>query len=127
MDRAHIGVDVDENSRWGGSIDAESRRCLACHDGISAADAVGNGRARTVSFVNGQPNGDHPIGGDYRHAAHRRPDSVLRPIQLVPPRIRLPGGRVSCVSCHDLYSGAPNLLAVPIEESRLCLSCHNMN
>lgn len=127
VDRAHVRPDVDDGAGWNGSIDAESRRCLGCHDGVSAADAIGNGRARTVGFLNGRPNGDHPIGGDYRHAAHRRPDSALRPIQLLPPGIRLPGGRVSCVSCHDLYAGTPILLTVPIEESRLCFACHKMD
>ncbi|MFQ5415040.1 MAG: cytochrome c3 family protein [Phycisphaerae bacterium] len=45
----------------------------------------------------------------------------------MPAAVRLPGGRVSCVSCHDVFVLAPQRLTVPIEGSALCFACHAMN
>lgn len=127
MGSAHARADDRNGAATGGRIDQASRQCLGCHDGISARESPGTPSVRTVAFSVGPQSGDHPIGQDYARAARRRKGSSLRPIQLLPKNIRLPGGQVSCVSCHDLYSGSPNLLAVPIEGSRLCFTCHAMD
>jgi predicted CXXCH cytochrome family protein len=40
--------------------------------------------------------------------------------------VRLPDGRVECVSCHDPHnqSGTQAMLAVSNRRSALCLTCH---
>jgi len=47
------------------------------------------------------------------------------PRELLDDRIRLPGGEVSCRSCHSLYSPHEGHLVIPNDRSRLCLSCHD--
>jgi predicted CXXCH cytochrome family protein len=109
-----------------GALDSESRRCLGCHDGISAADSVNSSRVGGGGHY-GLATGDHPVGIPYRRPGTARGNTPLRPQQLLPASIRLPDGRVSCVSCHNLYAKRRNLLTVPIEESKLCFSCHMMD
>jgi len=54
-----------------------------------------------------------------------RSGTLLRSARLLPERVRLPDGKVSCVSCHDLYETEPRRLAVSMEKSELCLTCHD--
>ncbi|MHC4609544.1 MAG: cytochrome c3 family protein, partial [Planctomycetota bacterium] len=70
---------------------------------------------------------NHPIGVSYADRVRQTSASALRPVALLPQEVRLPDGKVSCVSCHSLYAGRPNLLTVPIEKSQLCFACHQMN
>ncbi len=112
-----------QDNRFGGRMDSESRRCLSCHDGVSASNAV-NGTRGGGSFFALHKN--HPIGVDYppRHepgtSAYRHPTSL-------PETVRIPDGKVSCVSCHDLYAHRKNLLTVTTDNSALCFTCHAMN
>ncbi len=66
---------------------------------------------------------DHPIGVSY--PAGRR---GFRPMAFVQAegKIRLPQGRIECVSCHDPHnaSGAAKMLVMSNRRSALCLSCH---
>ena len=123
---AHIREDIDENARSDGPLDAESRACLGCHDGVSASEHGNSSNDRGMARL-GEMGAAHPIGVPYggRHAQAQ--SAALRPEALVPTEIRLPGGMVSCVSCHNLYATSPNRLAVPIENSQLCFTCHDMD
>lgn len=104
-------------------LDAESRRCLGCHDGVSASEST--------NPTDTSPRGrwdmrrNHPVGVDYPEPGPGRSGASVRPSQLLPQRVRLPEGKVSCVSCHDLYGTEHRRLSVPIEESELCLACHD--
>lgn len=124
--RAHMMAD-GSSSRSGGSLDAESRRCMECHDGVSAKEFNNSTPWNRGDSYLGDKKRDHPVGVPY---PRRRPDgydSTFRQAALLPKQMRLPEGKVSCVSCHDLYATERNLLSVPIEESRLCLTCHAMD
>jgi len=104
-----------------GTIDPQSRACLACHDGSIASDAGRHGAA----FSTEQGSKEHPIGIVYGRPRMRGEE----PIDLVSParldrRIRLFDQTVGCGSCHSVYSTQKDLLVMSNRESRLCLSCH---
>ncbi|NDY41415.1 hypothetical protein G3N55_00925 [Dissulfurirhabdus thermomarina] len=108
----------------GSPLDRASAACLTCHDGSISPD-TGNVRIGSGIWRHGPPPGrsvSHPVGVDYRPG--RRRAAALRPRAALPAYIRLPGGRVECLTCHDLYSRNDHLLVVSNERSRLCLTCH---
>jgi len=101
--RAHVRPTSRAQAPGYGSLDADSVRCLSCHDGVTARETgyqttSGHG---AMSFTGTARN--HPVGVRYRAFGRERGDK-LRAAQALPPAVRLPGGRVSCISCHDLYS-----------------------
>lgn len=112
-----------------------SKKCLSCHDGVTAIDNYG-GNGGTGVVITGAANlgsaldNDHPISVEYVAA----PYSLNDPATFAPginggPGVRLVdvGGaeRVECTSCHDVHNnGLGNFLHVPIQESYLCLQCH---
>ncbi len=106
---------------------SSSADCLTCHDGSLGTDvglwSSGAGLASLNSGMFG--GGEHPIGVDYMKSWERRPDRFHTPAQ-VRTRIQLPGGKVECVSCHDLASGDDAMLSIPNAGSDLCLACHDM-
>jgi predicted CXXCH cytochrome family protein len=122
---AHVVPDADGAGASPVVLDRESRRCLECHDGVNAVEHSGGAFERRGGYA-GDARRSHPVGMPYRRATKRPRAAPLRPEVLLPRAVRLPGGSVSCVSCHDLYSTEPHRLTVPIESSRLCFTCHDM-
>lgn len=123
---AHLGSNRSRKTVASAGLDAHSRRCLSCHDGASAADSAnmtsaGPGRVH----VDGTQQ-NHPVGVAYQRVNRSKNVSRLHPVARLPQQIALPEGKVSCVSCHDLYAGVRYLLAVPTRDSRLCLACHDV-
>ncbi|MBN2563192.1 MAG: cytochrome c3 family protein [Phycisphaerae bacterium] len=103
--------------------------CLACHDGTVGTSAIGSAHAVLAGVREGfgTPGGDglrdHPIGVRYPANPRKfRPQAIVEAEGL----IRLPDGRLECVSCHDPHntSGTKKMLVMPNKRSRLCLSCH---
>ncbi len=124
---AHVKADAPSSRSGGGSrqLDAASRRCLSCHDGVNASDySTGSGRA---SGSHGDRRRNHPVGVQYTSRRSRTSSVRMKPSSLLPKEVRLTGGVVGCTSCHNLYSPDKYKLAVPIEGSRLCLTCHDMD
>lgn len=103
--------------------------CLGCHDGTIATSTIGSSHAMLAGVRAGfdVPDAalmrDHPIGIPY--PVNRRD---YRPSGFVTAngRVRLPDGKVECVSCHDPHnaSGTRAMLAIPNRRSALCLTCH---
>ena len=118
---AHVSPEKTASLSYG-TLDGESKRCLQCHDGFAAGEA-GNPVGNQFYRGGGDAMRNHVIGVRYRTGRYR---TELTPSALLPKTIRLPGGTVGCVSCHDLYAGRPKLLAVSMERSALCRSCHPM-
>lgn len=124
---AHIKPERRTTRRSGGVLDSASRRCLSCHDGVNAVESqndVGSGHGLRVSA---SVTTNHPVG--IRYGARGAPGSTvaLRPASVLPDEVRLPDGKVSCVSCHDLYARDRHLLSVPLDGSTLCYACHDMD
>ena len=95
-----------------------SAACMSCHDG-SVASAV-NHSSLSVGRT-------HPVGIPY---------DVFRNPDLHDPNAQsglggsieadmLVGGRVECISCHDLHGDRGDLLIKSNERSALCLTCHD--
>lgn len=110
-----------------------SLTCLSCHDGSTAGDVLGgtNGRPSVQEVVRGPSvtahpgdlGGNHPIGVEYPafNQEYRSKAQVEAEGYVV-----LPGGRVECLSCHDVHGqyGVESLLVKSNDRSALCLTCH---
>lgn len=126
MPRAHWWSDSADRSAER-DFDRAARSCLECHDGVTASDAGHETpQSRSMGFV-GDRSRNHPVGVAYPPMGTRGVEVPLRPAAQLPRSVRLPRGKVGCVSCHDLYSRDNDHLTVPIEGSRLCMTCHVMD
>jgi len=77
-------------------LDARSRECLACHR--ASIGEISSLRNPQLVMV-GSRLGSHSVGVRYDEAWRANPQG-LRPLSSLPLSIELPGGRVTCVSCH---------------------------
>jgi predicted CXXCH cytochrome family protein len=117
-----------------GLPDRSTLICLSCHDGVVATEIpVGTG-ATVVSQIGRSHGvsgerlsvsfGSHPVGVPYAE----RERKFVPKATVEAGGIRLPGGRVECISCHDPHgtSGIKHLLVKSDRRSALCLSCHRL-
>ncbi|MBI5864896.1 MAG: hypothetical protein HZB38_10385 [Planctomycetes bacterium] len=106
--------------------------CMSCHDGTVAPDVFAGAHAATWSDASngsvtaGRPRlTSHPVGIAYPtdQQKYRAESEVTQS-----GKIKLPDGRIQCVTCHDPHNTDRNakLLRVSNERSRLCLSCHRI-
>lgn len=101
--------------------------CLTCHNGSVAVSTVGTAHAmRGGSEGAWSPSfamRDHPIGVPY---PDRQKGFRLKARVEAAGKIKLPEGRVECISCHDQHQEEdwPHLLVMSNKRSALCLSCH---
>lgn len=102
--------------------------CLGCHDGTVAMSTIGSSHSMLAGVREGFASSqdaswrDHPIG--VRYPAD--PREFHNEAFVVKQGIRLPEGRVECISCHDPHNvaGVKHLLRQSNRRSALCLSCH---
>ena len=112
-------------------LDSATLLCLSCHDGRIAADVYSRAHATSLaqqlgaSRLTGSGLRSHPIGIEYPDN-----DAKYRPAAAVTAggRVKLPGGRVQCTSCHDPHNGGGHekFLISSNQRSRLCLTCHRL-
>jgi predicted CXXCH cytochrome family protein len=105
-------------------VDSFSYDCIICHDGASAP-------LHRVRFLNLSEQksmtienviGSHPIGMIYEdHVNFHR---GLKGLRDLPGSMKLIGGRVGCLTCHNPMNPERYHLAVSNEGSNLCLTCH---
>ncbi len=101
--------------------------CLTCHNGTVASSTIGTAHAMggvsSASSTAGAATRDHPIGVAY---PDRKKGFRARATVEAEGIIRLPGGRIECISCHDHHEEEelPYLLVMSNKRSALCLSCH---
>lgn len=102
-------------------LDAYSRQCMECHGekGGDKAPAV----VRNMVIRHGTSSLNHPIGASYAKALKF---GGYRVQSKISKKILMPGGLVSCVSCHDGYSKTHGKLVVPTDKSALCFECHDL-
>lgn len=115
------GVDLDESSLL----------CLSCHDGVVARDVYRSAHAARVSaqlgssWVGKASLTSHPIGVKYPIG-----DPTYRTIEAATDdgAIKLPNGRLQCISCHDPHNTKrfDYMLVRSNQGSRLCLACHRL-
>ena len=109
------------SSTLSSSTRGQTKRCLGCHDGVLAPD-IDMQPSAAVTFGEHQP---HPVGVSYRDAWSRSPGTYKPPWE-VKQRLRLPGGKVQCTSCHPTSASESATLVVPNHGSALCQTCHSM-
>lgn len=102
-------------------IDALSLQCMGCHDNRSDAAGVRVGRSGIMRHSSGAAN--HPIGMPYPAFVR---GGALRPRNMLPKKILLPEGKVSCVSCHQAYKKRHGQLVMSNDGSALCKQCHDL-
>jgi predicted CXXCH cytochrome family protein len=113
-------------------LDRFTLGCIGCHDGASASNidvVVRNDQwsrqDRSVSADLWLQQKSHPIGMQYyNYLTSGATPGRYKQIQGN-DRLRLVGGRVGCLTCHDPLSREPKLLSISDNRSALCLSCHN--
>lgn len=114
----------------GADFDGSSLLCLSCHDGVIATDVFTETHGTAWSTERAWPRGPgsragHPIGVEYPLA-----DPTYHSIAAVTAdgRIKLPEGRVQCISCHDPHNTHrhPGMVVRSNRGSRLCLACHRL-
>lgn len=113
----HLAAKPDQLKR---ELDPYSIQCLGCH--MSSGDAPrvqidSSGVLRHSGGVN------HPIGSDYAQA---RRSGLYKAAAQLRGSIKLPGGKLSCVSCHVGYSKQHGALVMSNKGSALCLECHDL-
>ena len=124
---AHVKSGSKPDERSLGLLDADSSLCLACHDGVNASES------QNTTLWNRSVAGtrivavNHPIGIRYPFPGAKTSGPAFRPAAMLPKEIPLPGGKVGCLSCHNLFGQEPYRLNIPIEGSALCFACHDMN
>ena len=124
---AHVQPHKTQNARNSGSIDAQTRACMSCHDGASASESNNPTPETMGRSYAGDRRRDHPVGMDYRPEKFVDGDVPLRPRATLPAEVQLPEGKVSCVSCHNIYADTDYMLTVPVRGSKLCLTCHDLD
>lgn len=115
-----------------GELDAASLVCLSCHDGTVARDVYAGAHAMNWSdrsAAGAPPRAsrltNHPVGIRYPDG---RADYASSAAVTSDGRIKLPGGRIQCTTCHDPHNTRriPGMLVIPNDRSRLCLACHRL-
>ena len=93
--------------------------CLGCHDGTIGPAQHGpmEPKSHKAAGFDGM-SGLHPIDTNYPDG-----DIEFAPRNLLPSRMLMDHGRVTCVTCHDLVDEKHGLV-VANRRSRLCLTCH---
>jgi len=103
------------------ALDQDSIRCLGCHG--ESGDPRGVNVDRHGVLRHNSKSMNHPIGVSYADAAR---SGGFRAQAMLSKAIMLPGGRVSCVSCHNGYSKQHGRLVMPNFRSALCFECHDL-
>ena len=118
----------------GGQPEGTSKKCLSCHDGVTAIDAFGgnDGAFNNIRIPEGRPSiigtdlrDDHPIGVEYPPADLEgyNEKSSFTHVKV----IDVNGvDRVECTSCHDPHDNTLGMfLRQTTAGSALCLECHD--
>jgi predicted CXXCH cytochrome family protein len=103
------------------NLDGYSLQCLECHGRHGDPDAARIDANRILRHAGDRMN--HPIGRDYARAVRF---GGYRPMNLLSRQVLLPGGMISCVSCHKGYSREHGALVRDNRGSALCMECHDL-
>ena len=123
---AHLQPEHLESAGSASLLDHGSMRCMECHDGVNAKESDNTIAWNRGPGTMGDERRSHPVGVPYGRLDRGRSVTRLRPAGLLPKEVHLPGGQVSCISCHDLYAPGRHKLAVTTDNSALCFACHDM-
>ncbi len=97
--------------------------CKACHHGMFG---LGGGMyPDKVWRIGPDLSNDHPVSVSYSSAEGRFPGQFNAAQSVIAAGLKLPGGNVECVSCHDVHNPANGtFLRLKNSDSSLCKTCH---
>ncbi|WP_456403203.1 cytochrome c3 family protein [Hydrogenimonas sp.] len=97
--------------------------CKACHIGLfGGPGGTYPGRAWRIGP---DLRDDHPVSVSYASAEGRFPGQFSPVASVLAAGLKLPGGNVECVSCHDVHDpGNGRFLRLSNDRSSLCKKCH---
>lgn len=101
-------------------LDPFTTQCMDCHG------ANGDGSIQVTGGDNSRHGGsgvNHPVGVDYDKAARF---GGFRARPALDRGIELPGGLVSCISCHRGYAQNHGAVRATARGGSLCLECHDL-
>lgn len=105
-------------------LDSYSANCTSCHvDSVRMGGQRGRESSRYI-LAHGYTSMPHPIGFEY--ATKAVAGGRYRVASELAPEIRLPDGKISCVTCHQAYDQDHGKLVMSNNQSALCFQCHNM-
>ncbi|WP_426417202.1 cytochrome c3 family protein [Aestuariirhabdus sp. LZHN29] len=122
VNSGHLDTRLEEMQA--GDLDPYSRACIECHRKQSdqlGAEPVTLGGGGVVKHDSSRFS--HPVGRSYEAAASY---GGYRPASRLPSIVPLPGGVVSCISCHEVYSDQHGNLVSSNQGSKLCFMCHDI-
>lgn len=109
----HLGV---RNSQNWESLDPYSVQCMECHSDRGDVQVDPNMIVR-----HGSQN--HPVGRSYAAAELY---GGYKPASMLPKKIHLPNGMVSCVSCHETFTRNHGKVITSGNITTLCFECHDL-
>jgi predicted CXXCH cytochrome family protein len=115
----HLAKGIDSAAP---ALDAYSRTCMKCH-GETAVPRLATSIDRFGVVRHASQTVNHPVGMNYQKAVAF---GGYRPRAVVERRLLLPGGVVSCVSCHAGFQKDHGKLVLPMARSQLCFECHDL-
>ncbi len=97
--------------------------CKACHHGLFG---LGGGTYPDQAWRIGPDlRNDHPVSVSYASAESRFPGQFSPVASVIAAGLKLPGGNVECVSCHDVHNPENGrFLRLVNDKSSLCKTCH---
>ncbi len=121
-----------------GQPDGSSKLCLGCHDGTVAIDSFGGKIGTSLvankigpDLLNGQGHWAHPISFVYDSnlaIADTRLNDPASTGSTLGGTVRkdlLFKDKVQCSSCHDVHNGKGISPLLRMDQTNLCLTCHN--
>ena len=113
----HMAVSKEYSSSL---LDEVSIQCITCHDKLEGVLKVS---LSAGNIVNHSASGSHPVGADYQEATLY---GGYIPKPRLNPAIKLPNGKVACISCHEGYTSQHGGLVISMDNSGLCQACHDL-
>ena len=104
----HHGMEVDGD---------DHQACVECHDDIIAQTDVPGGTGGSHGNLS-----SHPVDTAYPPPLEIELFNSASSIEE--KGLRLAGGKITCLSCHDLHNSGPKHLVISNVGSKLCLTCH---
>jgi len=103
-------------------IDSYSQHCIGCH--VDSVRNTSNFTGEETDYVlaHGSTTMPHPIGLQYDASAKNR----YRGSHELSEKIKLPDGKLSCITCHQAYDENHGSLVMSNKGSALCFQCHNL-
>lgn len=108
----------------GSRLDSYSRQCMDCHGGSGDnRDSRTTRVDQNMVVRHGTGSLNHPVGASYAEAVKF---GGYRAAPKLSQKVMLPGGLVSCVSCHEGFSANHGKLVITDKNSALCMECHDL-